>query len=343
MLATQTMTGAAKKAKRDKKLSAESTAKPKSKTVEDPASKPSKLSKGKKRKEGESELVAELDQGVDEGIKKVKKAKKAHVDVEEATEKPGKDVVEVDDSIGEKKKRRKEKKEKAVVESPKQKSKTDKTITAEEEAVDIPQPKSKKSKKVVEVVEEALPEPSTKSTKSSKKSKKPFKEPSPDPSEDEVLNDAAEDAEEEDDGHLHGFSTDDDDSSDEEDGMDLTPEGVDLGRLPTIAKDDATVKRKLEKAKRQKVSPLYLYITIRRYSICHRLRTKASYTSVVSLMVSLRINCEAISRNSGMLLASGYRETKRSVALLPTSNAPSLTLRIVFKDWELKALCIPRI
>ncbi|KAF9466496.1 hypothetical protein BDZ94DRAFT_1319381 [Collybia nuda] len=51
--------------------------------------------------------------------------------------------------------------------------------------------------------------------------------------------------------HLHGFSTDDDDSSDEEDGMDIEPSTFDVGKLPTIAKDDATVKRKLDKAKRQ--------------------------------------------------------------------------------------------
>lgn len=51
----------------------------------------------------------------------------------------------------------------------------------------------------------------------------------------------------EDDNHLYGFSTDEDDSSDEDA---VTGEELDIGRLPTIAKDDATVKRKLEKAKR---------------------------------------------------------------------------------------------
>jgi nucleolar protein 15 len=54
--------------------------------------------------------------------------------------------------------------------------------------------------------------------------------------------------------HLHGFSTDDDDSSDEEHGMDDEPAALDLVKLPTIAKDDAAVRRKLEKAKRQPVS-----------------------------------------------------------------------------------------
>jgi len=47
---------------------------------------------------------------------------------------------------------------------------------------------------------------------------------------------------------LQGFSTDED-SSDE----DQEPSNFDVGKLPTIAKDDETVKRKLENAKRQPV------------------------------------------------------------------------------------------
>ncbi|KAK0504928.1 hypothetical protein EDD18DRAFT_1456373 [Armillaria luteobubalina] len=46
---------------------------------------------------------------------------------------------------------------------------------------------------------------------------------------------------------LHGLSSDDDDSSDEEE---EEAEPVDVEKLPTIAKDDADVKRRLEKAKR---------------------------------------------------------------------------------------------
>ncbi|EAU85560.1 RNA binding protein [Coprinopsis cinerea okayama7 len=50
--------------------------------------------------------------------------------------------------------------------------------------------------------------------------------------------------------HLHGFSTDDEDSSDDEmeDG-DARP--FDVAKLPTVAKDDAIVKAKLEKAKKK--------------------------------------------------------------------------------------------
>lgn len=60
--------------------------------------------------------------------------------------------------------------------------------------------------------------------------------------------------------HLHGFSTDDDDSSDDEEGMNDDPLPIDLGKLPTIAKDDAIVKRKLEKAKRKPVRSPSLYL-----------------------------------------------------------------------------------
>ena len=55
---------------------------------------------------------------------------------------------------------------------------------------------------------------------------------------------------------LHGLTTDDDDSSDEDDNIDANP--VDVDKLPTIAKDDAVVRAKLEKAKRQAVGPSVL-------------------------------------------------------------------------------------
>lgn len=57
------------------------------------------------------------------------------------------------------------------------------------------------------------------------------------------------DEESEEDTPLHGFSSDED-SSDDDDAAPEIP-GVDVGKLPTIAKDDVTVKRKLEKAKRE--------------------------------------------------------------------------------------------
>ena len=48
---------------------------------------------------------------------------------------------------------------------------------------------------------------------------------------------------------LHGLSSDDQDSSDEE----VELPGIDISKLPTISKDDKDVKQKLEKAKRQPV------------------------------------------------------------------------------------------
>lgn len=63
------------------------------------------------------------------------------------------------------------------------------------------------------------------------------------------------------DDYLYGFSTDEDSSDDER--SPLAEEGVDVSKLPTVAKDDAAVKRKLEKAKRQPVCPIlhYSYIS----------------------------------------------------------------------------------
>jgi nucleolar protein 15 len=52
--------------------------------------------------------------------------------------------------------------------------------------------------------------------------------------------------------HLYGFSTDEDSSDDD---LDVGDEeaALDMGTLPTIARDDAAVKRKLERAKRKPV------------------------------------------------------------------------------------------
>ncbi|KAG2158001.1 uncharacterized protein EDB93DRAFT_1122584 [Suillus bovinus] len=80
----------------------------------------------------------------------------------------------------------------------------------------------------------------------------PFRSTKPKPilitvKEPEVVSEKSEDSDVEDDDHLYGFSTDEDDSSDDDA---AAGEDIDVGRLPTVAKDDAIVKRKLEKAKR---------------------------------------------------------------------------------------------
>lgn len=67
----------------------------------------------------------------------------------------------------------------------------------------------------------------------------------------------------------HSTSEDDEDSSDDEDesegeGADSGPvEGVELMKLPTIAKDDASVKRKLERARKTGVRPPHFSFLLR--------------------------------------------------------------------------------
>lgn len=77
----------------------------------------------------------------------------------------------------------------------------------------------------------------------------PAREPTPEP---ETMPETIEDvanSDSDDDGHLHGFSTDD--SSDDDL---VAPEPtVDISKLPTIAKDDASVQRRLKEAKRHPV------------------------------------------------------------------------------------------
>ncbi|KAJ7127133.1 hypothetical protein C8R44DRAFT_617737 [Mycena epipterygia] len=127
----------------------------------------------------------------------------------------------------------------------------------EDVAEDAPAPKPSKKQKKSKVDAPPTPEPASveeavvaAAAKPAKKSKKSLpaapSEPEPEPA---PVEDAADSDEEE---PLHGFSTDDDDSSDDDDGyMDVEVSAFDISKLPTIAKDDATVKRKLENAKRQ--------------------------------------------------------------------------------------------
>jgi len=67
-------------------------------------------------------------------------------------------------------------------------------------------------------------------------------------------------------GHIFGFTDDDDDdSSDEGDVMDTLQPELGVLKLPTVPKDDATIKRKLEQAKREPVIVPLLF-TFRTYS-----------------------------------------------------------------------------
>ncbi|KAI0775046.1 hypothetical protein BD413DRAFT_669790 [Trametes elegans] len=111
-----------------------------------------------------------------------------------------------------------------------------------------PEPQPSKKGKAVIATPEAFVQfsPTEKESKKSKsKSKSAPKAPTPAP--EEQASEEEDAAEEEQD--FYGFSSDDDDSSDDEMAEDIP--GIDIGKLPTVAKDDETVKRKLEKAKRK--------------------------------------------------------------------------------------------
>jgi len=96
----------------------------------------------------------------------------------------------------------------------------------------------KKGKKPTDAA--AVASKSTSKTNKSSTKPQPVKPPSPEP---EVVPS--------DEGHLNGFTSDDEDSSDEDDAIE-----VGVSKLPTIPKDDATIKRRLEMAKRQPTGDL---------------------------------------------------------------------------------------
>lgn len=166
------------------------------------------------------------------------------------------------------------------------------------------------------------------------------KSPSPDPeqshSDEDVALLAVDEDSDEEDVHLHGFSTDED-SSDDEFNVD-DEDGIDVGKLPTIAKDDAAVKRKLEKAKRQ---PVCSYMNLFAFNCSHRIRPwiEVSCTLVGYLMVSTKTRCERTSHNSEMSPACVCRATKRFV------HSPMRRLQISSSlvDWPVKALWFHRI
>jgi len=110
---------------------------------------------------------------------------------------------------------------------------------------------AKKEKKAASVTEpEPTPSDPPQAKSKGTKSSKTAKAPPPPPDSDEE----AEPAEDNDDDasvQMFDFSTDDDDSSDEEVMDEDDAPGIDVKKLPTIAKDDAVVKQKLEKAKRK--------------------------------------------------------------------------------------------
>ncbi|KAF9448310.1 RNA-binding domain-containing protein [Macrolepiota fuliginosa MF-IS2] len=120
--------------------------------------------------------------------------------------------------------------------------------------------KTKTQSKGKKLADDKSPPSTTKQTKTKQQAKVKEKSPSP-----AALASDGEDGEEEQaegeveeeasgDDHLHGFSTDEDDSSDEDEEVGEDKPGLsafEISKLPTVAKDDESVKRRLEKAKRQ--------------------------------------------------------------------------------------------
>lgn len=177
----------------------------------------------------------ETDDAAPAPSKKSKKVAKDEVEVEEVEEKPVK-AGKKGDTKGEKKA------VKAKAEEAKAKKGKKKEEVAEVDEVDD-----------VDEVAPVEAEVKSKATKSKKAKAKP-QSPSPSLQDSDAENEAPPqepETFEEADEHVFGFETDDDDSSDEE--MNDEPDAIEVSKLPTIAKDDEVVKRKLEKAKRKPV------------------------------------------------------------------------------------------
>ena len=118
--------------------------------------------------------------------------------------------------------------------------------------------------------------------------------------------------------------------------MDDEPSAFDISKLPTVAKDDATVKHKLEKAKRQPVRLLFSLIKPLVDSI-HRQKTVGSYSLDVYLMGSTKINSRLTFHNLAMLPGYVSRAIKKLISL---SFILLLSISFFNTDWQIKALRI---
>lgn len=202
-------------------------------TTAEEAPAPSKKAEGKRK----SAAVVSTEEGPSP-LKKSKKASKAATeDDENATQvEAGKTEIKKGSKAG---KSHAKKGKEVVVEG----------SDAEDSEAEAQSSQPKKSGKSADKSQKAA----APKTRSSKKAT-----PTVEEDEDEE-NESAEEKEEgsdEEEAHLFGFSTDDADSSDDE--MNADPDPIEVTKLPTIAKDDAIVKQKLEKAKKKPVCVLLL-------------------------------------------------------------------------------------
>ena len=204
------------------------------------------VKKGKKKESPAVEQPKAEEKSEAAPVEKKRKRKAAEVAVEEASAQPAKETKKKRASVVEPVTAVEEKVEDAGDKKKKRKS----VVVVEDKGEESADKLKKKRKdassevKTAEPVQAALKAPAKEAKKSKAKAAPP---PEPEP-EVEAEDAAEEEAEAED---FFGFESDDDDSSDEEMADDIP--GIDIGKLPTVAKDDETVRRKLEKAKRKPV------------------------------------------------------------------------------------------
>ncbi|KAI0787968.1 hypothetical protein C8Q74DRAFT_647087 [Fomes fomentarius] len=245
--------------------------------------KPTKVASKKDKKKRESAVVVEdaapaQEEKGDEATGK-KRKRKSLASAEESLEaaenpkkkresvvkavlaKPQKEEAQQSAEPGEKKKKRKaaavEEKRDVSQEKTKKKRK-DAAAETKEVASDAspakaasadPKPTQKKANAARATKEPPSPAPAL-ANKEAKKSKAKTAAPAPKPApEPEESDEEPAEAQPTDEQEFYGFSSDDDSSDEEEVADDIS--GIDMSKLPTIAKDDAVVKKKLEKAKRK--------------------------------------------------------------------------------------------
>ncbi|RPD61049.1 RNA-binding domain-containing protein [Lentinus tigrinus ALCF2SS1-7] len=213
------------------------------KKVAEPAQADAK--KGKKKESAVSVEQPKAEEKAEVVGEKKRKRKAAGAAVEETNAQPAKEVKKRRASVVEPAPGVEEKK----VEESGDKKKKRKSVAVEDKSEESVDKSKKKRKDVPSSVKapEPVKETAAAPAKEKKSKAKAAPEPEPEPEvEAEEAADAEVDADAED---FYGFESDDDDSSDEEMAEDIP--GIDIGKLPTVAKDDETVKRKLEKAKRK--------------------------------------------------------------------------------------------
>ncbi|KAI9000667.1 hypothetical protein BD414DRAFT_472377 [Trametes punicea] len=174
------------------------------------------------------------------------KAKKAEKKVDEAGDKKKRKAADVEEKeVQTLEKSDKKRRDAAAADS-------SEAVTEAPGKASTSEPKTAKKGKAAHSRDEQASQP-TQSQKVQKERKKMEElKPTPkvaSPSAEERGNDEDAAADDEPEQEFYGFESDDNDSSDDE--MPDEIPGIDINKLPTIAKDDETVRRRLEKAKRK--------------------------------------------------------------------------------------------